>query len=160
MKKIFVSLILMVGLFSLAFSADPTYTNPNVYVSQNMLDVTTKDTIVSSSDSQIVSSSFAPEAAYNYYLTNNVFTGASTDSVDLKIYAICYNSSGTVKAQILIDSITGALTKPILLPFNNGLFGSTFKIYAKGGAGVGGELITNGWQIWKQRPLGIEKKTW
>jgi hypothetical protein len=156
MKKILVSLFMLMA-FSVSFAGAPAATDE---VMEFKIDTSTTwlDTLVDGTDSSTLFLRWYPdEREYGYYLINKSFTGYSTDSVKIKIYAYCYNSSGTLLNKQVVDSIVTADSKPIKIPLGLGMAGATYTIKALTYTGAGGQTITNGWQIVKYRPLNYNK---
>lgn len=156
MKKIF-AILLMLAAFAVSFAGAPAATD---LVMEYKIDtsITRLDTVGGATDSSTIISSWSPdERTWGYYIINKAFTGGSTDSVKINLYGYCYNSSGTLLNKQLVDSIVTADSKPIKIPLGLGMVGTTYTLKALTFTAAGAEIITNGWQIVKYRPINYNK---
>lgn len=156
MKKIFATLLVLVAAAA-SFAGVPAATD-QVFESKVDTAVTRVDTLVAVDSQTIVSLRTVREPGWNYCLVNKTITGGGSDSVACYIYLDSYNSSQTLLNRQLIDTLKTAYGSPIKIPLNLTTSAAYFTIKAIGiTSRNGGEVITNGWQLIKYRPVNYNR---
>lgn len=147
----FTAAIIAISAMLAVSYADPPTLQWGAYQLESKHDtvITTIDT-VGTTTSQTLTSTRALKGrneGWNYVLVNKTITGANAANTELLVKVLCYNSSGTLLSTHLIDTIVGASSQTIFLPFHSRLVGDNFSITLTGGAANGAEIITNGFQL-------------
>jgi hypothetical protein len=152
MKKILFSIVFL-GLVSLGFAGN-LITNTDVFEQKAEYASRTKDTLAAS-DSQTVYTKWTPGSNTGsfYYLVNNEITGTGSDSIRGFLYSDEYDYRDSLLGRILIDSLKTNLLSPMILPISNGLPGSKHTLKWITTTGSGAQIITNGWNIIKCKPI-------
>lgn len=156
MKKI-VSIFTVLSLAIVAFGAVPAATD-RVFESKIDTSYTTKDTLVGVDSTTVVSLRAVKEPGWNYLLCNRSITGGGNDSVACYVYLDSYNSSQVVLNRQIIDTLKTAYCSPIKIPLNLLTNASYYTLKLIGiTSRNGGEVITNGFQIIKYRPVDYNR---
>jgi hypothetical protein len=148
MKKIFA---IIFAVCAMAVMADPPALQWGDYQLESKTDtsITTIDTVGLTTSQTLTSTRRLKESdrGWNYVLVNKTITGANAANTELIIKILVYNSSGTLLATHVIDTIVGAASQTFHLPFHTRCIGDNYSITLTGGGANGAEVITNGFQI-------------
>lgn len=157
MKKIFGFLLIAVCAVSV-FSDPPAYTDNVSFEAAIDSAITTCDTVGTTTSQTLMSSwSITQEKGWNYYLSSNTITGANAANAELIIKILAYKNTGTLLGTWVIDTIVGAAAQAFRLPFRYQIMGDYFTLSLTGGAANGAEVITNGFNIVRYRPVNWNK---
>lgn len=158
MKKIFVlpTLAILAAVSFMLYADAPSLGDGSVvFESRTDTSITTVDTVGTTTSQTLVTTRNMGERGWNYYLVNKTITGTNAANAELIISVLVYNSSGTLLSTHVIDTIVAAASQTFVLPFHTRCGGgATYTITLTGGAANGAEVITNGFQIIKYRPVG------
>lgn len=164
MKNLFVFMsVVALILTSVAYSLPASATSGDVVYEYGGLDyiISTSafDTLATATDSTTLLSgkSFSPD--WQYILVRNAITGTGSDSVKLAVRVDALDSDGSLLYSTLADSLTTSDGEQILLPIFGSVFGQKIRIKLIAYTGNGGQVILNKFQIYKRRPVNINK-TW
>lgn len=156
MKKI-VSIFAILSLAIAALGGVPAATD-RVFESKIDTSYTTKDTLVAVDSTTIVSLRTIKEPGWNYLLCNRTIGGTGSDSVCCYVYLDSYNSSQVLLNRQLIDTLKTSYCSPIKIPLNLLTNSAYYTLKLVGvSSRNGGEVITNGFQIIKYRPVDYNK---
>lgn len=158
MKKILAvfSVMAVIGLAFVAYSDAPSLGSGDVvYESETDTAISTIDTVGTTTSQTLVTTRNMGKRGWNYYLVNKTITGTNAANAELIIKILVYNTSGTLLSTHVIDTIVAAASQTFVLPFHTRCGGgATYTITLTGGGANGAEVITNGFQIVKYRPVG------
>ena len=158
MKKILsvFSVLAVIGLAFFIYADAPSLGSGDVvYESRTDTSITTIDTVGTTTSQTIVTTRNLGERGWNYYLVNKTITGTNAANAELIIKILVYNTSGTLLSTHVIDTIVASTSQTFVLPFHTRCGGgANYTVTITGGGANGAEVITNGFQIIKYRPVG------
>lgn len=162
MKKMFIytAIITMLAIV-FAQAAAPTYGTTDAVYEYGGKDYTIAysafDTLVGVDSTTLVSNRvFNPD--WQYILVRDAITGTGSDSVKIEVRCDALDSDGNVLYTVAVDSLTSSAGEAIFLPVFGTVIGSKVRIKLIGYTGNGGQVILNGFHIYKRRPVVINKQ--
>jgi hypothetical protein len=158
MKKIMIvpAIAILAAISFMLYADAPSLGDGSVvYESKTDTAISTIDTVGTTTSQTLVTTRNMGERGWNYYLVNKTITGDNAANAELIIKILVYNTSGTLLSTHVIDTIIAAATQTFVLPFHTRCGGgANYTITLTGGGSNGAEVITNGFQIIKYRPVG------
>jgi hypothetical protein len=158
MKKILLvpALAILAAVSFMLYADAPSLGSGDVvYESRTDTAISTIDTVGTTTSQTIVTTRNLGERGWNYYLVNKTITGTNAANAELIIKILVYNTSGTLLSTHVIDTIVASTSQTFVLPFHTRCGGgANYTVTITGGGANGAEVITNGFQIIKYRPVG------
>jgi hypothetical protein len=156
--QIILAAVAFAAIGILLYADPPAITDVASFESRIDTVITTCDTVGTTTSQTLFSTrKIKNMRGYNYALVNKTITGTNAANAELIISVLCYNSSGTLLATHVIDTIEAAASQTFRIPFHYQCVGDNYTIMLTGGAANGAEVITNGFTLFGYRTFDWNK---